>query len=53
MNENIELAVTIVIFILAVIVIAGLMIYWSKNNTIVDERDRKYYQNDKNNDINH
>ena len=53
MNETVELIFTVVIFLLAVIVIVGLMVYWSKNNTVVDERDMKYYQKDKNDDINH
>ncbi|WP_456383388.1 hypothetical protein [Persephonella sp.] len=46
MNETVELIMTIVIFGLAALVIVGLMVYWSKNNTIVDERDKKYYQKD-------
>jgi archaellum component FlaF (FlaF/FlaG flagellin family) len=43
MNETFELLLAIVIFIIAVLVIVGLMVYWSKNNTVVDERDKKYY----------
>jgi len=46
MNETFELVLTIVIFGLAALVIVGLMVYWSKNNTVVDERDKKYYQKD-------
>ncbi len=53
MDETTELVLTAIIFIMAVAVIVGLMIYWSKNNTVVDERDRKYYNKDKNDDINH
>ncbi len=44
MNETNELLLAIFIFILAALTIFGLMIYWSKNNTVVDERDKKYYE---------
>jgi len=44
MNETVELVMTVVIFGLAALVVVGLMVYWSKNNTVVDERDKKYYQ---------
>lgn len=44
MNETNELLLAIVIFIVAALTIVGLMVYWGKNNTVVDERDKKYYQ---------
>lgn len=44
MNETFELLLTILIFGFAALVIVGLMVYWSKNKTVVDERDKKYYQ---------
>jgi ABC-type dipeptide/oligopeptide/nickel transport system permease component len=44
MNETMELIIAVVIFIVAAGVIVGLMIYWSRNETIVDERDKKYYK---------
>jgi len=46
MNETVELVMTVVIFGLAGLVIIGLMVYWTKNNTVVDERDKKYYRKD-------
>ncbi len=45
MNESFEMILTIVIFGIAALLIVGLMVYWGKNNTVVDERDKKYYQN--------
>lgn len=44
MNETVELVIAIIVFILAAGVIVGLMVYWSKNETVVDERDKKYYK---------
>jgi membrane protein insertase Oxa1/YidC/SpoIIIJ len=37
MNETVELAITIIVFVVVVNMIVGLMVYWSKNNTVVDE----------------
>lgn len=53
MNETFELILTIVVFGLMFGIIFFLMIYWSKKGTVVDERDKKWYQakqedNDKN-----
>ncbi|MDQ7056709.1 MAG: hypothetical protein Q9M89_09775 [Persephonella sp.] len=56
MNETTELILTIVVFGLMFGIIIWLMIYWSKNNTVVDERDKKYYQKkekEKSDEINH
>ncbi len=50
MNESFEMILTIVIFGIGALLIVGLMVYWGKNNTIVDERDRKYYKNEENRD---
>ena len=47
MNESFEMILTIVIFGIGALLIVGLMVYWGKNNTIVDERDRKYYSKQK------
>lgn len=44
MDETFELLLTVVIFGVAALAIVGLMVYWSKHKTIVDERDRKYYK---------
>lgn len=44
MNETVELIIAIVVFVIAALVIVGLMVYWSKNETVVDERDKKYYK---------
>ncbi len=44
MNESFEMFLTIAIFGIAALLIVGLMVYWGKNNTVVDERDKKYYQ---------
>lgn len=44
MNETFELILTVVIFGIAALAIVGFMVYWSKNNTVADERDKKYYQ---------
>jgi len=44
MNENTELILAIVIFGIAALLIVGLMVYWSKNNVVADERDKKYYE---------
>ncbi len=44
MNETAELILAVVIFVIAALTIVGLMVYWSKNNTVVDERDKKYYK---------
>ncbi|WP_457641338.1 hypothetical protein [Persephonella sp.] len=43
MNETIELILAVVVFGLMFGIIIWLMVYWSKNNTIVDERDKKWY----------
>ncbi|MEJ5172881.1 MAG: hypothetical protein WHT47_04140 [Hydrogenothermaceae bacterium] len=43
MNETFELILTVAIFGVAALAIVGLMVYWSKNNTVADERDKKYY----------
>ncbi|WP_200673032.1 hypothetical protein [Persephonella atlantica] len=54
MNETTELILTIIVFGIMFGVIIWLMIYWSKNNTVVDERDKKYYQKkEKSDEINH
>ena len=50
MNETVELILAIVVFGIMFGIIIWLMIYWTKNNTIVDERDKKYYQQNKNPD---
>ncbi len=54
LNETSELILTIVVFGLMFGGIIWLMIYWSKNNTVVDERDKKWYQgkNSKEEDVN-
>ena len=44
MNETTELILAIIVFGLMFAIIIWLMIYWSKNNTVVDERDKKWYQ---------
>lgn len=44
MNETFELLLAILIFSLAGLAIVGFMVYWSKNNTVVDDRDKKYYR---------
>ncbi len=44
MSETTELWLAIVVFGLMFGIIIWLMVYWSKNNTIVDERDKKWYQ---------
>lgn len=44
MNETTELILAIVVFGLMFGLIIFLMIYWSKKGTIVDERDKKWYQ---------
>jgi preprotein translocase subunit SecG len=44
MNETSELILTIVVFGLMFGIIIWLMIYWSRNNTVVDERDKKWYK---------
>lgn len=56
MNETTELIVAIVVFGLMFGIIIWLMIYWSKNNTVVDERDKKWYgkkENEKSDEIDH
>lgn len=35
MNETVELIIAIVVFVIAALVIVGLMVYWSKNETVV------------------
>ncbi len=45
MNETTELIIAIIVFGLMFGLIFFLMIYWSKKGTIVDERDKKWYQN--------
>ncbi|RMA93181.1 hypothetical protein [Hydrogenothermus marinus] len=47
MNETFELILTIVVFGLMFGGIFALMIYWSKKNTVVDERDKKWYKDEK------
>lgn len=44
MSESFELILTVVIFGAAALAIVGFMVYWSKNKVVVDERDKKYYQ---------
>lgn len=44
MSESFELILTVLIFGVAALVIVGLMVYWSKNKVVVDERDKKYYK---------
>jgi hypothetical protein len=44
MSETTELWLAIVVFGLMFGIIIYLMVYWSKNNTVVDERDKKWYQ---------
>ena len=48
MSETTELWLAIVVFGLMFGLIIFLMIYWSKKGTIVDERDRKWYQEKQN-----
>jgi hypothetical protein len=48
MGETTELILAIVVFGLMFGIIIWLMVYWSKNNTIVDERDKKWYGENKN-----
>ncbi len=43
MNETFEMVLTVIVFGISALLIVGLMVYWGKNNTIVDERDKKYY----------
>ena len=45
MYETTELILTVIVFGLMFGGIIWLMIYWSKNNTVVDERDKKWYPN--------
>lgn len=44
MSESFELLLTVIIFGAAAVAIVGFMVYWSKNKVVVDERDKKYYQ---------
>lgn len=53
MNESFELILTVLIFGVAALVIVGFMVYWSKNKVVVDERDKKYYQEVKNEESRH
>ncbi len=52
MNETVELILTIVVFGLMFGIIIWLMIYWSKKGTVVDERDKKWYSQNKEEDKN-
>ncbi len=48
MNETVELILTIIVFGAMFSIIFGLMFWWMKKGTVVDERDKKWY-NQKNN----
>ncbi|WP_197017051.1 MULTISPECIES: hypothetical protein [unclassified Persephonella] len=50
MNETTELWLAIVVFGIMFGLIIFLMIYWSKKGTVVDERDKKWYDQKKKTD---
>ncbi len=47
MSETTELILAIVVFGIMFGLIIFLMIYWSKKGTVVDERDKKWYGQNK------
>ena len=48
MDEITELWLAIIVFGLMFGIIIWLMVYWAKNNTVVDERDKKWYKDTQN-----
>lgn len=50
MDEITELWLAIIVFGLMFGIIIWLMVYWAKNNTVVDERDKKWYKDTQNKD---
>lgn len=47
MNETVELILTVVIFGAMFSIVFFLMFYWMKKGTVVDERDKKWYEKNK------
>ena len=48
MNETVELILTIIVFGAMFSIIFGLMFWWMKKGTVVDERDKKWYKQQNN-----